>query len=84
MREYRHIDGGECFKCRGTGTQARKPSVYKAQKVNSELVADNARKQSAAIELYANDDRAGVEFDSPYFYMHAIELAKLDGLWETL
>ena len=84
MREYRHIAGGECFKCGGTGTQASKPRVSKPAVINIELITENERKQAVAMELYANDDRAGVEPGHQYFFAHAIELAKLDGIWETI
>ncbi len=84
IKEYGHIQSGICFKCSGTGKVNRKPSTPKARKRNPEVLAENNRKNAAAIELYKNDNRAGVEYGNPYFYMHAIELAKKDGVWDTL
>lgn len=85
LKEHRHVEGGVCFKCNGTGKQATKPRKPKApSKPKPEILAENTRKMNIAIEMYRNDDRAGVSPTNQHFYMHAIELAKKDGVWDTL
>jgi RecJ-like exonuclease len=83
LKEYGHIENGRCFKCRGTGKVNRKPSKSKRQR-NPEIEKENLRKQKLAIEMYKDDQRIGVEKDHPCFYMHAIGLAKKDGIWDSL
>jgi len=85
LPEHSNVMNGVCFKCNGTGKQASKPRKPKARKGPDPRIAqENSRKQAQAIEMYKDDPRAGVEYGHQYFYMHATELAKKDGAWETL
>lgn len=90
---YSHVAQGVCFSCKGSGTVrgksaatlAREAAKKAQQEANrAAVVAENARKGAKAKELYQNDRRLRVPSSDPYYYMHAVELAKCDGVWDTL
>ena len=94
--EYAMIQNGVCFKCSGTG-QVRKPkqmsAAAKAKKqakaqakaeYHARCAAESDRKAKIAMEMYKDDPRLRVAVTSPYFKVHAIELAQYYGTWGTL
>jgi hypothetical protein len=83
IKEYAHIRGGLCFLCSGSGKVARLPR-NRGKAPDPEVAAKNMSKIEKAVELYKDDSRARVPYGHQYFYMHAVELAKKDGIWETL
>ena len=84
IKEYGHIRDGVCFKCSGTGKVNRKPATRKAKGPDPRIAAESKRKMDIAKEKYANDPRLTVPTTHDCYYMHAIELAQKDGIWETL
>jgi DnaJ-class molecular chaperone len=82
---YSHVMNGVCFKCSGAGKVNNKPRKPRAQRKPDPAIAKrNAEKSAKAKEMYKDDPRLRVSPDHQYYYMHAIELAQLDGIWETL
>lgn len=84
ISEYNYIRDGLCFKCNGTGKLNRKPTTCKVTEPNPQIRINNERRTEIAKELYKNDARLTVPTTHEYYWMHAIQLAKKDGIWETL
>ncbi len=88
LKAYGHVQNGVCFLCSGTGEvkpkKASKPSSKSIQKEQERLakVAEFNRKTELAKVLYAGE--TSVDSSHPYYYAHAIEMAKQDNVWETL
>lgn len=87
--EFAGIWNGDCFRCEGKGTVARKavrkskadPAKESARKAYE---AEQNRKTDAAMIRYANDPRLTVSTSHPYYYQHATQMAKADGVWDSL
>jgi DnaJ-class molecular chaperone len=82
IKEYSFNRNGLCFKCSGSGKIDYRKPVEK--KIDETYYFEQMIKMSKAMALYENDKRLRVSNKSPWFYMHATELAKLDGVWENL
>lgn len=87
IHAFDHVAGGVCFRCAGNRwMKIRKPSKAQVEKeeIRKAREIENNRKLDAAMAQYANDSRLRVSTSHPYYYAHAMELAKKDGVWETL
>jgi len=84
IKSYKHVEGGICFKCAGTGQVAATKTRTRKPKTTGPNV-EYCRKEAAAMALYANGHPLlVVTADHPYYCTHAVEIAQKTGAWATL
>lgn len=54
MEEYRHLNGGTCFKCNGTGTQEITERAYKARQAKEQKAREEMER---SIQLQREDEQ---------------------------